>query len=191
MKYKTASAICALMCLSWLAWASVGYAQVDCGTIAQCRAVAAGADEQAKQFTRETAEAKQAERQSTADARTATAQAMPTTTSLPTVTPLPTNTPQSTATATPGPTLTPSATPLPTATERPSAIDRVVDRILTQPTPKPEGSTEPKTPWTTYLVWVLLALFAVAMLKVIFGQVTTVLPPEPPQAWRNDDEYID
>lgn len=198
MKYKTASAICALMCLSWLALASVGHAQSDCGTVLDCRATAAAANAQAAQYVqatrdsiRATAETIATERaeiaQATAQARAA--QATQTAVALPTATALPTNTPQPIATATPGPTATPSVTPLPTATERPSALDRVVDRILTQPTPRPEGSAEPKTPWTTYLVWVLLALFALGMLKVIFGQVTTTLPPESLQAWRNDDEH--
>lgn len=156
----------------------------SCGSISECKGIAVSANEQAKQYAQETAEVRRQERQATADARTATAQAMPT------VTPWPTPAPQATVTPMPIPTATqlPTLTPLPSATNRPSALDRLVDRVLAEPTVTTKREGAASTPWTTYLVLALLGLFALGMLKVIFGQTTTILPGRNPPATREDDE---
>lgn len=187
-------ALVVITLLAALTMASHAVAQIDCATVEDCAAVAAAAKARGNVLAQQTAEARRATAEAIATERaearratavafsmeaTQTAEAAPTVTPFPSSTALPTQTPQ------------PTATPLPTATARPGPLDRIVDRLLAQPTqtPSPEGSAEPKTPVSTYLVWALLALFVVVMLKVIFGQVTTVLPPEPPQTWRNDDEF--
>lgn len=165
-------------------------AQGDCATIEDCAAIAAAAKARGNVFAQQTAEAKRA---TVAAARV---QAKETADAAPTITPWPTMTPQTSATAQPSstpvlvPTVTPAPTamPLPTAiaTNKPSALDRIVDRILAEPTAKREGTAP--TPWTTYLVLALLVLFVIGMMKVIFGQITTILPGGHRPTTREDDE---
>lgn len=107
---------------------SVGYAQ-SCGTISECKGIAAGANEQAKQYAQETADAKRIEREATADAKTATAQALPTATPIP-----------PTATELPQLTVTPSPVQVAQVVQVTKIVITVIPAPALMPTPSPAAA---------------------------------------------------